>query len=231
MSDLFGGPAEDRGFLHPIPLAVPPMIEAAFRYRGNRQYVSLGFGVHGGGMNDFHRDGPRPRTRGLLTGYLGHPAVKPYTDAFRINSDGPEWMADLSPEEVVRQFPRFEAWATDARCLLLDRMARQFYVGPVMKIRTWMILRSALGFAEPLRGPVERRRREIARIDERALWEWLDGQASAATPAGLTPAFIEEWERRYQRQQAVSACIGAGSKLGLKSDTIGELLSETFGAP
>ena len=227
MMDLFGR-AEDRGFLHPIPLPVPPMIENAFRYRGDRPYVSLGFGVHGGGMSDYHRDGPRPRTRGLLTAYLQHPAVRPYTEAFRINSVGPDWLEELSPDEVLQQFPRFEQWAADARGLLLDRVARQFYVGPVMQTRTWMILRSALGYSGPRCANGGKEQPRIARRDEQALWDWLDRQPPP--DCLLSREWVDEWERRYQRQEAVSACIGAGSKLGLKSSAVRELLNETFGA-
>jgi len=47
--------AEAYGFLS-VRILVPPMIEEAFGYRGRRQYVTLGFGVHGGVMGDLVGD-------------------------------------------------------------------------------------------------------------------------------------------------------------------------------
>jgi hypothetical protein len=51
--------AESYGFL-PVPVPVPPMIEEAFGYRGRRQYITLGFGVHGGVMADLVGDAKVP---------------------------------------------------------------------------------------------------------------------------------------------------------------------------
>jgi hypothetical protein len=123
-----------------VPLPVPPMIEEAFGYRRNERYVSLSFGVRGGVMKDFAKEGVPLETQDLYRSYLLHHAVKPYVDAFGIESDPPEFykFATMGSDADIE---RFETWSETSRCLLLDRKARQFSVGTVAGIGTWLIFR------------------------------------------------------------------------------------------
>src|SRR5688572_1680192 len=107
-----------------VPLPVPPMIEQAFGYDRNEQYVSLNFGVRGGVMRDLVVEGAPPETEDLYRSFLLHPAIKPYTDAFRIESDPPEF-AKWTPMKSDADIEQFEAWSETSRCLLLDRKERQ----------------------------------------------------------------------------------------------------------
>src|SRR5262245_22119403 len=124
-----------------VPIPVPPMIEDAFRYRKNEQYVSLGFGTHGGQMSDFVGDSRAPRSADLYRSFLLHPAIKPYTDAFKIETTAPDWLKGLKMSGASSCIEQAEVWSETARCLLLDRKARQFFVGTVAKVRKWLIIR------------------------------------------------------------------------------------------
>jgi hypothetical protein len=208
---------EAYGFLK-IPMPVPPMIESAFRYYGNRQYVSLGFGAHGGWMADFSRDSLGPRSSSLATDFLLHPNVRPYTEAFQIEARPPAWLANA---EVMQHRNSLANWASTARCLLLDRTARQFFVGVVNPVRTWLILRIVLRDRK-MHPRAKRRSPELA---ERDLWKWLDGHR----PQSMSPEFLKTWEGTFQKKQSASACFWAGAKLGLEPDALSDLMHETFG--
>ena len=200
--------AESYRFLK-VPLPVPPMIEDAFRYRGDEQYVSLGFGVHGGRMSDFVGDGLAPRSPHLYRSFLLHPAIKSYTEAFKIEAAPPDWLEAMSIDETDLRLEPFEAWSETARCLLLDRKFRQFFVGTVSRVRTWLILRPILNPCRKRCSPTPAVNK-IAKVAEEALWAWLDNQPSPS----LSVEFIQQWERQFREQQAVSGCIAAGFKLG-----------------
>ena len=135
--------AESYGFLS-VPILVPPMIEEAFGYRGRRQYVVLGFGVHGGVMGDLVGDAGEPVPADLYRKFLLHPAIKPHTNAFRIEIDPPAWLKSMDIGEFESRKEDFESWSKQSRCLLLDRERRQFSVGSVHEVRSWLILRGAL---------------------------------------------------------------------------------------
>ena len=91
--------AESFGFLA-VPIPFPPMIEDAFRYCGRERYVTLGFGVRGGVMSDFvGDDSRRPRSRYVYRSFLTHPAMKPYTKAFQIETDPPSWLEGLKIDD------------------------------------------------------------------------------------------------------------------------------------
>jgi len=205
-----------------VPVPVPPMIEEAFGYRGDEQYVSLSFGVRGRVMKDFVDDGEPPETENLYRSFLLHPIVRPYTDAFGIECDPPE-LAKLEPIESDADIERFESWSETSRCFLLDRKARQFSVGTVAGIGTWLILRPIL-FPES-RVRVRRPTRfESAQEAEAALWAWLDLQP----PARLTKDFVDSWNREFSERQAVSGCIAAGVKLGFEAGEIRRMVTEAF---
>lgn len=217
--------AESVEFLK-VPLPVPPMIEQAFGYCGHEQYVSLGFGVQGGVMSDFVGEAVLPQTEDLYRSYLLHPAVKSYTDAFQIEVDPPAWVIRARIEEFDAENEQFESWAETSRCLLLDRKARQFLVGTIGGVRTWLILRRFL-LTNPRRRVRQATEYESSQKAEEALWVWLESRP------GLPPAaeFIRNWERVFRERQAVSGCIGAGVKLGFEVDDIKRMVVEAFKSP
>lgn len=208
-----------------VPLPVPPMIEQAFGFFGHEQYVSLGFGAQGGVMSDFVGEEAPPATEDLYRSFLLHPAIKPYTEAFRIESDPPEF-AKWAPMKSDADIEQFEAWSETSRCLLLDRKARQFSVGTVAGIGTWLIFRLFL-FPQPRIQLRSARRYGSSREAESALWAWLELQPSAC----LTTKFIDSWNRTFSERQAVSGCIGAGVKLGFESGEIKRMVTEAFRSP
>jgi hypothetical protein len=212
------------GFLT-VPLPVPPTIEEAFRYRRREQYVSLGFGVNGGVMNDFVGDAVRPRSPNLYKSVLLHPAVKPYTDAFQIETAPPNWLEGMSIEEFDSRQEQFQTWSETSRCLLLDRKVRQFFVGTVAEIRTWLTLRSAL-YRD--REPWSRLDRKISsKMAEQKLSTWLGEQ----TPPLLLGEYIQEWERQFRERQSITACTAAGFRLGFGQDSVRALMTEAFRSP
>lgn len=208
-----------------VPLPVPPMIEQAFGYDGDEQYVSLSFGVRGGVMRDLVGEGTPPETEDLYRSFLLHPAIKPHTDAFRIESDPPDF-AKWAPMKSDADIEQFEAWSETSRCLLLDRKARQFSVGTVAGIGTWLIFRPFL-FPKSRIRVRSARRYGSSREAESALWAWLELQPSAC----LTTEFIDNWNRTFSERQAVSGCIGAGVKLGFESGEIKRMVTEAFRSP
>jgi hypothetical protein len=142
IADTFGD-AERFGFL-PIPNPVPPMIEQAFRYRGRGQYVTLGFGVHGGVMTDMVKDAQEPVPADLYRKILLHRVMKPHTDAFQIDLDPPAWLKSMPISEFDQRREEFAIWSNKSRCLLLDRVRRRFLVGSVSGVRDWLLMRGAL---------------------------------------------------------------------------------------
>ena len=209
-----------------VPLPVPPMIEQVFGYRGDEQYVSLGFGVRGGVMSDFVGEGALPQTEDLYRSYLLHAAVKPYTDAFRIETDPPECVKHVLVEESDADIEQFESWSETSRCLLLDRKARQFSVGTVAGIGVWLIFKPFL-FPNSRMKVRRAKRYGSAREAEAALWAWLELQPAAP----LTTDFIHTWNQTFGERQAVSGCIGAGVKLGFEAGEIRRMVAEAFRSP
>jgi hypothetical protein len=55
----------------------------------------------------------------------------------------------------------------------------------------------------------------------RELFAWLDEQKPEAT----TAEFILEWEKKFELQQTIAACTGAGLRLGLDPDDIKKMPS------
>ena len=212
--------AESFGFLA-VPIPVPPMIEAAFRYCGRERFVSLGFGVRGGVMSDFVEDSRRPRSRYLYRSFLIHPAMRPYTEAFKIETDPPSWLEGLKIKHCEGREEQFERWSKTNRCLLLDREIRQFFVGTVAEVRQWLIIRPALCPAESRK---TLKPRQFNYDPERALINWLAGQTTDA----LREEFIAEWERRFHTRQSISACTGAAFMLGFEHDAVHRLMAEVF---
>jgi hypothetical protein len=200
------------------------MIEDAFRYRRHERYVSLGFGVHGGVMSDFIHDSVRPISRDLYGSFLLHPAMKPYTDAFRIETEPPKWLVNLSIDEVDAHQEEFETWSGTSRCLLLDRAGRQFFVDTVARVREWLLVRV------PLLPRRERATRPAgvqkmpAREAEKALFDWL---ALQPIPV-LSRNFLDTWARNFHQRQIVAGCAAAGVKLGFDLDDLADLLSEAL---
>jgi hypothetical protein len=219
IADTFGD-AEKFGFL-PVPIAVPPMIEQAFHYRGRGQYVTLGFGVHGGVMTDMVKDAEEPEPADLYRKMLLHRVIKPHTDAFQIDLDPPGWLQSMQISEFDQRRDEFAIWSNKSRCLLLDREIRRFLVGSVTGVRDWLLLRGAL-----YRGRRVRRSR-IEPSPEMAvqkLFAWLDQQ----TPEPVSAQFLAEWESRFQERQAVAACTAAAFSLGFKDDDVRSLMHDVF---
>ena len=207
---------ESYGFL-PVPIPVPPMIEEAFGYRGRSQYVELGFGVHGGVMGDLVGDAEEHFPADLYRKFLLHSAIKPYTNAFRIEIDPQAWLKSMDIDEFESRKQDFESWSKQSRCLLLDRERRQFSVGSVHEVRSWLILRGALYKGRqvgnrPLLGSPA--------VAVQELFAWLDQQ----TPALVSSQHVAEWERKFALQQTIAACTGAGFRLGFDPDDIKALL-------
>lgn len=215
---------ESHDFLK-VPMAVPPMIEHAFSYHGDERYVSMGFGAHGGEMSDFVVESPAPDTPDLYRSFLLHRAIRPYTQAFRIEAVPPDWLEAIRVEKTDLDLENFQAWSETARCLLLDRESRQFFVGTVVRVRTWMILRPIL-FRTRKRCNTPGRPNP-ANAAEEALWTWLNAQPQPVLPA----EFLEEWEREFRERQAISGCIAAGVKLGFNADEVREMVIQAFGSP
>jgi hypothetical protein len=208
--------AESYGFL-PVPVPVPPMIEEAFGYRGRSQYVELGFGVHGGVLGDLVGDAERPFPADLYRKFLLHFAIKPYTNAFRIDIDPPAWLKSMDIGEFESRKEDFENWSKQSRCLLLDRERRQFSVRSVHEVRSWLILRGAL-----YKGGQVPNRPHLGSLAAavQALFAWLNRQ----TPAPVSSEHVAEWERKFAWQQTIAACTGAGFRLGFDPDDIKTML-------
>jgi hypothetical protein len=198
--------AAGHGFL-PVAIPVPPTIEKAFGYRGCRRFVALAHGVRGGVMGDPVGDATEPVPADLYRQFLLHAAVKPHTDAFKIEVDAPEWLDGLSISESESRKEQLDAWLNQSRCLLLDRECRQFFVDTVSEVRGWLMLREALYTGRKKFGRLRGQARESAVRD---LFAWLDQQ----TPTPPTKQFVAIWERRFQEKLAVRACAGAGFSLG-----------------
>jgi hypothetical protein len=218
--------AESVGFLK-VPLPVPPMIEAAFRYRGHERYVSLGFGIHGGVMSDFVGESVRPRSRYLYRSFLSHPAIKPYTDAFQIETDPPTWLEGMSIDECDRRQEEFETWSEARRCLLLDRECRQFFVGTIAEIRQWLILRPAFCITGEKRIPGDIPQSICFKAPEQALSDWL---AVQSTPS-LAEDFVAEWERIFHTRQSIAGCTAAAFRLGFGHHDVRRMMAEAFTPP
>lgn len=125
-------------------------------------------------------------------------------------------------EEADVRMEEFQVWSKTARCLLLDRESRQFFVDTVARVRSWLILRPILYKS--------RKRYEVIpgywtrKGAERALWDWLNAQP----PPALSEQFMKHWEEKFQETQAVSAYIGAGVKLGFGAREVKQMVIEAF---
>jgi hypothetical protein len=200
------GDAEKFGFL-PVPIPVPPMIEQAFHYRGCGQYVTLGFGVHGGVMTDMVKDAEEPVPANLYRKMLLHRVMKPHTDAFQIDLDPPAWLKSMQISEFDQHRDEFAIWSNKSRCLLLDRERRRFLVDSVSGVRNWLLMCGALYRGRRLRTPRVKFSPEMA---VQKLFAWLDQQ----TPELVSAPFLAEWESRFQERQAIAACTAAAFSLG-----------------
>ena len=218
--------AESVGFLK-VPLPVPPMIEAAFRYRGHERYVSLGFGIHGGVMSDFVGESVRPRSRFLYRSFLSHPAIKPYTDAFQLETDPPVWLEGLKIDECDGREEQLETWSEASRCLLLERESRQFFVGTVAEIRQWLILRPVFCITGEKRIPLDIPRSIYFKASEQALSNWLAVQSAPS----LSEDFVAEWERKFHTRQSIAACTAAAFRLGFGHHDVRRMMTEAFTPP
>jgi hypothetical protein len=197
------------------------MIEQAFHYRGCGQYVTLGFGVHGGVMTDMVKDAEEPVPADLYRKMLSHRVMKPHTDAFQIDLDPPAWLKSMQISEFDQRREEFAIWSNKSRCLLLDRERRRFLVGSVSGVRNWLLLRGALYRGRRVRKPRVQPSPEMA---VQKLFAWLDQQ----TPEFVSAQFLAEWERRFQERHAIAACTAAAFSLGFKGDDVRSLMRETF---
>ena len=178
--------------------------------------MTLGFGMLGGVMGDFVGDAVEPVPADLYRSLLLHPIIKPYTDAFQIDADPPSWLNRMEISEFESRNEDFETWSNKSRCLLLDRERRQFFVGSVSKIRTWLILRGLLYSGRKVRN-------RLCIFSEAAvqkLFAWLDEQA----PVPLSAQFVAEWESKFHQRQAIAACTAAGFSLGFEADDVRSLM-------
>ena len=152
------GDAEGHGFLAVRRSRFPPMIEKAFGYQGRRRFVALAYGVRGGVMGDLVTDAVEPLPADLYRQMLLHPTMKPYTDAFQIEFDLPQWLKNLSISESESRTEELESWMKRSRCLLLDRERRQFFVDTVSEVQGWLILREASTRTKEDGGPRDQQR-------------------------------------------------------------------------
>jgi len=215
--------AEGYGFL-PVPVPVPPMIEKAFGYQGGRRFVALAYGVHGGVMGDLVGDATEPVPKDLYRQFLLHPAIKPFTDAFKIEVDPPEWLDGLSISGSESRMEDLDHWLHQSRCLLLDRERRRFFVDTVSELRGWLMLREALYPGRKKYGRLRGRSRECAVRD---LFAWLDEQR----PEPLSAQSVAIWDRRFHEKLAIRGCAGAGFSLGFPADDIRSLVRSAFQEP
>ena len=162
-------------------------------------------------------DAKVPFPADLYRKFLLHPAIKPHTNAFRIEIDPPAWLKSMDIDEFESRKQDFESWSKQSRCLLLDRERRQFSVGSVHEVRSWLILRGAL-----YKGRLVRNRPRLGSpaVAVQELFAWLDQQ----TPAHVSSEHVAEWERKFALQQTIAACTGAGFRLGFHPDDIKALL-------
>jgi hypothetical protein len=210
--------AEAHGFL-PVPIPVPPMIESAFRYRGHSQYVCLGFGAQGGTMGDMVRDSVPTEPPDLYRQFLLHPAVMPYTGAFQIDTDAPEWVRGkiVDSDEALA---RLESWLHRSRCLLLDRQNRKLYVSTLSDVRNWLMFRIE---AKPFRNG----RRFTPSAAVRELFSWLDAQPLPT----IDEHYLRDWNAIFNKQRAIEACVGAAFELGFKGDEVRRMVSDVLRDP
>jgi hypothetical protein len=216
--------AEAYDFL-PVPIPVPPMIENAFRYRGQSRYVDLGFGVKGGTMSDMIGDAVLPKPTDLYRQFLFHPAVKPYTDAFQIETDPPAWLSTMQIDDVEVSRERLESWWKRSRCLLLDRESRRFFVSTVSEARNWLMIRSGLLGSGTKRSRVRYGLSATSAVKE--LFRWLETQP---TPT-ISDQYLQAWEARFRAKRALEGCVGAAFSLGFDGDEVRAMLFEAFGDP
>ena len=66
-------------------------------------------------MSDFVGESVRPRSRFLYRSFLSHSAIKPYTDAFQLETDPPTWLEGLSIDGCDRWQEEFETWSEARR--------------------------------------------------------------------------------------------------------------------
>jgi hypothetical protein len=155
-------------------------------------------------MSDFVGDSRRPRSRKLYRWFLTRPAIRPYVDAFHLEAEPPCWLERLQVEDCEGYEEQIETWSQTSRCLLLDRSARQFFVGSIAEARQWLIFRPALSrSAEPrilnTHGLIS------FKHPERALADWLAKQPKPA----VSKDFVANWEQQFRIRQSISACTSA----------------------
>jgi hypothetical protein len=202
------------------------MIEDAFRYRGSERFVGLGFGVNGGTMSGGSGETTRPpKSPTLFRDFLRHPVIRPHTEAFQLETDEPTWIQALKEEvnkaSLLARDEEVKRWFRDTRCLLLDRGERQFYVGTITEVRSWLILRSAVF---KLKRQPKSEATPKCRYPEQAMREWLDSQPLPDVPAEL----VREWNRKFAKRQAVSGCVGAAATLGFSLQEVDSMVEEAF---
>jgi hypothetical protein len=198
-------------------MPVPPTLEEAFGYREGRRFVALAYGVEGGVMGDVVTDAAKTVPADLYRQLLLHPAMKPHSDAFHIEVDPPAWLDGLPISESELREDDLENWLNSSRCLLLDRERRQFFVDTVSEVRGWLMLREAFTQEQPKRGRLQGRSPGSAVRD---LFAWLNTQS----PSAPTEQFVAIWERKFQENLAMRACIGAGLRLGFQADELQSLV-------
>jgi hypothetical protein len=172
-------------------------------------------------LEDLVEDAVAPVPTGLYRQVLLHPAIKPYTDAFKIEVDPPEWLNRLSSSGMESRKEDLNAWVNQSRCLLLDRECRQFFVDTVSEVRGWLLLREGLYTGRKTYGRPRDQSRQCAVHD---LFAWLDEQ----TPAPPNKQFVTIWERRFQEKLAIRGCAGAGFTLGFTADHVRSLVRDAF---
>jgi hypothetical protein len=173
-------------------------------------------------MNDLVGDALRPRSKDLYRSFLLHPAIKPFTDAFQIETAPPSWLDGMSIEEFDLRQEEIENWWNTSRCLLLDRRDRRFFVDTVSEIRRWLILRGALNTD---RVPWIRKPSRSPKLTEQALANWLEGQPVPR----VSKEFVAEWERQFRRRVAIAGCTAAALKLGFDADDVRSMMGDAFG--
>jgi hypothetical protein len=125
-------------------------------------------------MGDMIRDAVPPEPHDLYRQFLLHPSIKPYTDAFQIETDPPEWLVEMEIAEFESYKAQVESWWHRSRCLLLDRKTRRLFVSTISNFRNWLLLRGALIANGNAQWRLRRRLSATSAMEE--LFQWLDSQ-------------------------------------------------------
>ena len=176
-------------------------------------------------MSDMIGDSVLPQPTDLYRQFLRHPAVKPYTDAFQIETDPPEWLSTMQIADVEVCHERLESWWKQSRCLLLDRESRRFFVSTVFEVRNWLMLRSGVFGNGTKQSRV--RSRVSATLAVKGLFKWLDTQP----PPTISDQYLQAWEALFSAKREMEGCVGAAFSLGFKGDEVREMMFDAFGDP